>query len=100
MDSLPTQARSYGDACSVRAAILSVISCFLLVRTRRPPRSTLFPYTTLFRSVDDRNVQMAGNEFRRARGFVPHHERVGLHGVQRLDRVQKRLALQIGRAHV
>ena len=43
--------------------------------------------------VDDGNVQMAGNEFRRARGFVPHHERVGLHRVQRLDRVQERLAL-------
>src|SRR5690606_41370476 len=24
--------------------------CFLLLMTRRPPRSTLFPYTTLFRS--------------------------------------------------
>src|SRR3712207_8980376 len=24
---------------------------------RRPPRSTLFPYTTLFRSVDEANVQ-------------------------------------------
>src|SRR3712207_8444704 len=23
---------------------------------RRPPRSTLFPYTTLFRSLDDRDV--------------------------------------------
>src|SRR5699024_11466992 len=29
--------------------ILSVLSCFLL-SARRPPRSTLFPYTTLFRS--------------------------------------------------
>src|SRR5690606_42133440 len=27
----------------------SVCSCFVVVR-RRPPRSTLFPYTTLFRS--------------------------------------------------
>src|SRR3712207_7874651 len=26
---------------------------------RRPPRSTLFPYTTLFRSVDDREVAQA-----------------------------------------
>src|SRR5947199_3721926 len=26
---------------------------------RRPPRSTLFPYTTLFRSVHDRNVTAA-----------------------------------------
>src|SRR5205807_8702359 len=29
----------------------SFFSCFL--RTRRPPRSTLFPYTTLFRSPPD-----------------------------------------------
>src|SRR3712207_7838031 len=27
---------------------------------RRPPRSTLFPYTTLFRSVLNDNVQAAG----------------------------------------
>src|SRR3712207_8846688 len=26
---------------------------------RRPPRSTLFPYTTLFRSVEDRDVAAA-----------------------------------------
>src|SRR5256885_4758046 len=26
---------------------------------RRPPRSTLFPYTTLFRSADDRHVLAA-----------------------------------------
>src|SRR3712207_1384947 len=25
--------------------------CFFLLRIRRPPRSTLFPYTTLFRSL-------------------------------------------------
>src|SRR3712207_9021621 len=31
---------------------------------RRPPRSTLFPYTTLFRSVDDRAVE------RRLHGLV------------------------------
>src|SRR5438128_5880277 len=30
----------------------SFIFFFLMIR--RPPRSTLFPYTTLFRSVDDR----------------------------------------------
>src|SRR2546426_7135319 len=27
---------------------------------RRPPRSTLFPYTTLFRSTDDRNHVVDG----------------------------------------
>src|SRR5256884_2159328 len=38
---------------------------------RRPPRSTLFPYTTLFRSHDRREIAE-----RRQRGEVPqrHHE--------------------------
>src|SRR5258708_27263941 len=27
--------------------------CFFFLMIRRPPRSTLFPYTTLFRSVKD-----------------------------------------------
>src|ERR1041385_9379107 len=29
--------------------------CFFFLMIRRPPRSTLFPYTTLFRSVDSQN---------------------------------------------
>src|SRR5256885_12724751 len=37
---------------------------------RRPPRSTLFPYTTLFRS---------GAERRRARGPSPSRRRLRLH---------------------
>src|SRR5436309_5641217 len=45
---------------------------------RRPPGSTLFPYTTLFRSPDRRHVddgahgegaRMAGRDARRARGW-------------------------------
>src|SRR5438067_12129803 len=36
---------------SVRSLMSSVIIFFLMIR--RPPRSTLFPYTTLFRSVLD-----------------------------------------------
>src|SRR2546430_9114917 len=35
---------------------------------RRPPRSTLFPYTTLFRSRSDRNCQ--GGRCQAARGHV------------------------------
>src|SRR5947207_9661329 len=31
---------------------LSIYSFFFFLMIRRPPRSTLFPYTTLFRSVD------------------------------------------------
>src|SRR3712207_8008685 len=32
---------------------VSTIYCFFFLMIRRPPRSTLFPYTTLFRSVDE-----------------------------------------------
>src|SRR3712207_7715940 len=28
-----------------------MLGCFLFLMIRRPPRSTLFPYTTLFRSI-------------------------------------------------
>src|SRR2546425_12241048 len=31
---------------------------------RRPPRSTLFPYTTLFRSLDVREVQVVARQSR------------------------------------
>src|SRR2546430_9037908 len=31
---------------------------FFFLMIRRPPRSTLFPYTTLFRSISDRIVVM------------------------------------------
>src|SRR5258707_1851887 len=30
---------------------MNQLSCFFFLMIRRPPRSTLFPYTTLFRSV-------------------------------------------------
>src|SRR3712207_7100132 len=33
----------------LRSIDLLIVVCFLMIR--RPPRSTLFPYTTLFRSV-------------------------------------------------
>src|ERR1022692_4630345 len=32
-------------------AIDVLLACFFFLMIRRPPRSTLFPYTTLFRSV-------------------------------------------------
>src|SRR2546429_6099353 len=32
-------------------------SCFFFLMIRRPPRSTLFPYTTLFRSVEGEFVE-------------------------------------------
>src|SRR3712207_8574340 len=46
---------------------------------RRPPRSTLFPYTTLFRSSEDAAVEagvspaVGARWFRRAGGMPPSH---------------------------
>src|SRR3989442_15766115 len=40
---------------------LSYLISFFFLMIRRPPRSTLFPYTTLFRSADD-EAKMADAE--------------------------------------
>src|SRR3712207_7209648 len=68
---------------------------------RRPPRSTLFPYTTLFRSVlvgavagvdDARGDPAARGEHRgRAGGPVPDDNAVRTDRLQRLSRVLQRL---------
>src|SRR2546422_6910846 len=43
--------------CTLLYAVhLSFLFFFLMIR--RPPRSTLFPYTTLFRSGGDRGLQL------------------------------------------
>src|SRR3712207_7596285 len=34
--------------------------CFFFLMIRRPPRSTLFPYTTLFRSVERQHSEVPG----------------------------------------
>src|SRR5437764_4091735 len=39
------------DRLSLRTLALLLILFFFFLMIRRPPRSTLFPYTTLFRSV-------------------------------------------------
>src|SRR5256885_9010538 len=45
---------------------------------RRPPRSTLFPYTTLFRSVLRTQAARCGRDAREQRQRVmPHHHALG-----------------------
>src|SRR5437762_12492033 len=44
----------------VHPALLVIFFFFLMIR--RPPRSTLFPYTTLFRSLADRIVAVRGEQ--------------------------------------
>src|SRR5688572_31256723 len=41
---------------SLPISIFSIVSFFFFLMIRRPPRSTLFPYTTLFRSVSNTRV--------------------------------------------
>src|SRR4029077_13407270 len=40
----------------------SAASCIVFLMIRRPPRSTLFPYTTLFRSLDPGFDHLAGDK--------------------------------------
>src|SRR2546425_10924158 len=40
---------------------------FFFLMIRRPPRSTLFPYTTLFRSLQGRALRRQGGDARRRR---------------------------------
>ena len=42
--------------------------------------------------VDHRNIQAARDEIRGARRCMTHHDAVGLHGVERADRVEQRFA--------
>src|SRR5207245_11767786 len=50
---------------SVAPPLLVHPASFFLLRLRRPPRSTLFPYTTLFRSPRQPDARAAGTRPRR-----------------------------------
>src|SRR5690349_23504361 len=47
--------------CKNSDFIVNLVFFFLMIR--RPPRSTLFPYTTLFRSIPGSSVTEAGVEY-------------------------------------
>src|SRR5256885_14387910 len=63
---------------------------------RRPPRSTLFPYTTLFRSHGD---GLAALQFRRTAGGLTEEVRssVAAPDVIQLERAGDRYTLSVGR---
>ena len=46
--------------------------------------------------IDHRAVDLLGQQFDRAGGVMPHHENVGMHGVERHRGVDQRLALLHG----
>src|SRR3712207_8929588 len=59
---------------------------------RRPPRSTLFPYTTLFRSVDD-DVGAEASHRRDLHGVRVLRDADGRGDVEELRRERDRLAM-------
>src|SRR2546427_3100259 len=66
------------------------VVCFFFLMIRRPPRSTLFPYTTLFRSHP---VAILGPERvpLRTHWMLSPYNLVRVHAVLRLDRKSTRL---------
>src|SRR6266581_6264764 len=58
---------------SFNSAFDSVRVCFFFLMIRRPPRSTLFPYTTLFRSGEGHGV-LGGLLHERARPDLDRSE--------------------------
>src|SRR3712207_7915823 len=76
--------------------MLSLPACFFFLMIRRPPRSTLFPYTTLFRSVVDNrlgNLVIAWRDMARAAAdkVQPRITRLGSMSQLALDRKSTRL---------
>src|SRR5689334_24186202 len=58
---------------------------------RRSPRSTLFPYTTLFRSIQGYQVDAAARSYLTGKGFPEYMHALG-HSVRRaVDRKSTRL---------
>src|SRR2546429_9516132 len=56
-----------------RTWIFSTRVCFFFLMIRRPPRSTLFPYTTLFRSRGRPEVELHQARIHRREEVGPHH---------------------------
>src|SRR5258708_26106745 len=72
---------------------------------RRPPRSTLFPYTTLFRSPDDEgqneNLRLIPNPRRRSNLRTPQIRRLNREktGVRRFERRRDRKSTRLNSSH-
>src|SRR2546427_630051 len=97
--------RAYSQLFHV-AAPSSPCDVFFFLMIRRPPRSTLFPYTTLFRSAAERQAGTGNREARLLAVLGEHRVLLGPAGTQEQAEAIAALApgqvhaRQIGRAHV
>src|SRR5690349_22696161 len=58
---------------------------------RRPPRSTLFPYTTLFRSREGQRAEVDGRHASARQDLLQRHWTRGLAGLLRLSLLLRRI---------
>src|SRR3712207_8671685 len=75
---LPTNREMQRIVVYEREAVCDLFLFFLMIR--RPPRSTLFPYTTLFRSHDD-----VGDGLGDGQADVAEHRGLGAGGARERD---------------
>src|SRR6266581_7274175 len=61
----------FGCLLSRLATVQSALFVFFFLMIRRPPRSTLFPYTTLFRPAADERAQVPRLQPAVPRGAAP-----------------------------
>src|SRR3712207_8768727 len=72
---------------------------FFFLMIRRPPRSTLFPYTTLFRSLRRGNLYR-GNGYRARHVQEQRRNRLLLRAVKRIRRDRKSTRLNSSHANI
>src|SRR5438034_5409839 len=70
---------------------MTLLMFLFSITIRRPPSSTLFPYTTLFRSVIDEDQGRTGSISAHRTGFQRLVSAGGLGGVGMVDRKSTRL---------
>src|SRR2546429_2858344 len=72
-----------------------LIFFFFFLMIRRPPRSTLFPYTTLFRSPDDDVTEIDTD----SKPHLPERRQIGVARLKRALNVEDRKSTRLNSSH-
>src|SRR3989442_13864775 len=76
--------------CHVAVSTHYLVVFFFFLMIRRPPRSTLFPYTTLFRSIQVLGGQIVARQVQRQRGVVVGGARLRCRSEEHTSELQSR----------